>query len=78
MVFDMETKLDERIVVMVSLEQKRLIHEKAAAAGMGIGEWIRDMLVPESGLGTPAMRSRMDDLERRLAALEARMNDGKA
>ncbi len=36
----METKLDERIVVMVSSEQKQLIHEKAAAAGMG--DWRMD------------------------------------
>ncbi len=70
----METKLDERIVVMVSSEQKRLIHEKAAAAGMGIGEWIREMLVPESGPGTPAMQERMAEFERRLAALEAKLN----
>ena len=73
----METKLDERIVVMVSSEQKRLIHEKAAAAGMGIGEWIREMLVPESGQGTPAMRQRMDDLEHRVAVLEAQMGKGE-
>jgi uncharacterized protein (DUF1778 family) len=72
----METKLDERIVVMVSSEQKRLIHEKAAAAGMGIGEWIRDMLVPEAGQGTPAMQQRMANLEQRIAELEALMGKG--
>jgi hypothetical protein len=73
----MEMKLDERIVVMVSSEQKRRIHEKAAAAGMGIGEWIRETLLPESTQGTPAMQNRMDDVEKRLSTMEALMGKGK-
>jgi len=86
MLIVMKALLDERIVVMVSSEQKQRIHALAAEAGMGIGEWIRGKLLSESvrlrSVEPKAVSPRepygelleqMQLLEQRLSDLEARM-----
>jgi hypothetical protein len=40
--------LTERLVIAVSPEQKRGIHDQAAAAGKGIGEYLREILFPDT------------------------------
>jgi len=86
MLVDMKAPLDERIVVMVSSEQKQRIHALAAEAGMGIGEWIRGKLLSESMRPKSVepeavspkepygeLLDRLQRLEQRLSDLEARM-----
>ncbi len=64
----MDMKLSERLVVMVSPEQKRLIHELADSTDMSVGEWVRHMLLPEQE--NPDLQQRIDELEQRVSRLE--------
>ncbi len=73
----MENKLSERIVVSVTPEQKRRIYELSAETGLGVGEWVRQTLLPDRDEETPEVKKRLDALEQRVADLEALKGKGK-
>jgi hypothetical protein len=69
--------LTERLVIAVSPEQKREIHDQAAAAGKGIGEYLREILFPDTTQAElETLQHRMKLLERRIQTLESLIGKG--
>jgi hypothetical protein len=63
--------LTERMVISVSPKQKEDLHDRAKAAGLGIGEYLRGILFPETAqAGLDALLDRVQGLERRVKELE--------
>lgn len=56
--------LTERLVIAVTLKQKREIHDRATTAGLGVGEYLRTVLFPD------ATQAELDTLQRRVEKLE--------
>jgi hypothetical protein len=65
---NMETKLTDRIVIMVSVEQKEQLHDWARESGLSAGEYIRQRIFPE----TESVR-----MEQRVSVLEQAVRDLK-
>jgi hypothetical protein len=57
----------ERIVFLVTDEEKDQIHAEARALGVSVGDYVRSRIF---GAGPRDVLGRVQDLERRVAALE--------
>lgn len=70
----MDTKtgnLTERMVISVSPKQKEELYDRAKAVSMGIGEYLRGILFPETAQAElDALLDRVQGLEQRVKALE--------
>lgn len=62
------SKLSERMVLMVSPEQKQQLHDRAEKAGLGVGEYMRSVLLPD------ATQAGLESLQQQLDVLCARMD----
>jgi len=70
--------LSERLVIAVSAKQKQEIHDRAATAGLGIGEYLREVIFPDATQAElDTLQNRMESLERRVQSLEALIGQGE-
>lgn len=70
--------LAERLVIAVTLQQKQDIHDRAATAGLGIGEYLRTVLFPDATQAElDTLQRRVDLLEQQVKTLEALIGRGE-
>lgn len=66
------SKLSERLVLMVSPEQKQQLQDQAEKAGLGIGEYVRSVLFPDvAPASVEILQQQLDALRDRMDVLEA-------
>ncbi len=74
-----QTNFTDRLVVLVTAEQKRDLAKRAAAKKTNVGEFVRGVLFSEQpGGGELALlRKQLDDLKARVDRLEGSTDAGK-
>lgn len=68
------SKLSERLVLMVSPEQKQQLQDQAEKSGLGVGEYVRSVLFPDvAPASVEILQQQLDALRDRMDALEVQI-----